>query len=53
MADDNPKLTKAERQAAARGGITEERYAALKGVRNLDDWNRVEAERAAAEREDE
>lgn len=33
-----PRLTQAELEAAAETGMTAERYAALKGVKSLDEW---------------
>lgn len=37
------KLTAAERKAAERAGMSQKRYAALRDVRTLEDWNALQA----------
>lgn len=46
--DTPPALTAEELEAAKKAGMTPERYAQMKGVGNLDDFERVEAERRRA-----
>jgi hypothetical protein len=46
-----PQLTAEELEAAKRSGMSPERYGALKGVGNLDDFLALEEKRKKAERE--